>query len=145
MEIRIPNNANLIPFAEKILKEIKPGTESATVVCLYGDLGAGKTTLVQACAKVLGVKDTVTSPTFVILKEYEANNESFDTMVHIDAYRLEEGKEELVKLSWESYVSNPKSIIFLEWPQMVEGINMPHSYSIHIDINEDQSRTLRLR
>lgn len=76
-----------------------PKGETATVIALSGDLGAGKTTLTQELARQLGVTDTVISPTFVIMKEYAITRGPYTQLVHIDAYRLESAAE-LERLGW---------------------------------------------
>lgn len=93
----------------------------AVVVGLSGHLGSGKTTFVQAVAEALGVKEFITSPTFVIMKMYPVNNAKFPRckkLIHIDAYRLESGKE-LEVLDFEKLVSDPGNMILIEWPENV--------------------------
>ena len=92
--------------------------EVSKAVAFYGDLGAGKTTFIQALAKEMGILEPTTSPTFVIQKSYEAFK-YFDTLIHIDAYRLESG-EELSKLRFEEALQLPKTLICVEWPSNVE-------------------------
>lgn len=97
------------------------------VVAFYGDLGAGKTTFIQALAKEMGIDEPTTSPTFVIQKSYSAplkpgrfgQEKYFDTLIHIDAYRLESG-DELSKLRFEETLQLPKTLICVEWPSNVE-------------------------
>lgn len=116
-------------IADEFLAGLTPFVDKATVVGLSGNLGAGKTAFTKCVAKILGVEDTVTSPTFVIEKIYELQNQKFTHLIHIDAYRLESG-EELLNLGWQRIVSDPKNLILIEWPEMVEGV-MPE----HIKIN----------
>jgi tRNA threonylcarbamoyladenosine biosynthesis protein TsaE len=82
---------------------------------LIGDLGSGKTAFVRGVAKKLGVKQNITSPTFVIMKIYEALDRQ---LVHIDAYRLS-SQEDLFSIGFEDLVSNSNSLIFIEWPERV--------------------------
>ena len=110
-----------------ILKQIK--TDQATVIGLYGDLGAGKTTLTQALAKSLGVKNRVVSPTFVIMKSYRLKVKSYKLLIHIDAYRLER-PEELLNLGWAAILADPKNLILIEWPERVSSI-MPLHTKVH--------------
>lgn len=124
-------------FLDKILKQnskIKDG-DTATVVGLFGDLGAGKTTLVQNIAKDLGIKQKINSPTFVLLKRYpipriSLGKSKWDNVYHIDAYRLEgkDIKKELEILSWNEIISNPKNLVFVEWPEIVKDF-MPSKYN----------------
>ncbi|MBI5140359.1 MAG: tRNA (adenosine(37)-N6)-threonylcarbamoyltransferase complex ATPase subunit type 1 TsaE [Candidatus Vogelbacteria bacterium] len=93
----------------------------ATVVGLFGELGAGKTSFTQGVAKALGVEGDITSPTFVLEKIYKISkkyNRDFERLVHIDAYRLDEPKE-ILKLGWEELISDPKNLILIEWPERV--------------------------
>lgn len=100
---------------------------NAFVVGLYGDLGSGKTTFVQRFAKNLGVKEFVTSPTFVIEKVYDIEHKDFDKLVHIDAYRLDSANE-LLTLGWEKLFENPKNLILIEWPEKVKEI-LPENHA----------------
>ncbi len=104
-----------------VANELAPVESHALLVCLYGDLGSGKTTFTQLVAKELGVKDQLTSPTFIIQKIYKVEKHGFEHLIHIDAYRLESGKE-LAALGWSTLMKNPKNIIFLEWPERVKDI-----------------------
>ena len=101
----------------------------ATVVGLYGELGAGKTTFTQTLSRTLGVRERVLSPTFVIMKSYLLSHKSYFYLIHIDAYRMESA-DELVHLGWQELISNPKNLILIEWPEKIADI-MPE----HIKIN----------
>jgi len=72
-----------ILFGKKFAKTLTGGE----VVLLIGDLGAGKTTFVKGVASGLGVKNIITSPTFVLMKSYKTNNIKIKNLVHIDVYR----------------------------------------------------------
>ena len=106
---------------EFVEKEFVKNDGGALIVGLYGDLGSGKTAFTQVVAKCLGVKETVTSPTFVIEKIYKLDHRDFEHLIHIDAYRLKNG-DELLHLGWEEIAKNPKNIIFIEWPERVAEI-----------------------
>ena len=101
--------------------------DEALMVGLSGHLGAGKTAFSKAVAKELGITETVTSPTFVIMKAYELEKENgkgkienvpWKRLVHIDAYRLER-REELEALQWEQVVADKNNLILIEWPENV--------------------------
>ena len=95
------------------------------VVTFEGDLGAGKTTLIKALCKVLGVHDMVSSPTFALVNEYEATNLGPRTRVyHVDLYRLE-GEEEAVRAGIEDHLYSG-DLCLVEWPQRALGI-MPEN------------------
>jgi len=108
-------------FAHVFVSTLKPHTERATIVALHGELGAGKTSFVQSVARVYGITENVTSPTFVILKRYPLTGTLFTNLIHIDAYRLESGRE-LEVLGWGELVQNPKNIIFIEWAERVKDV-----------------------
>lgn len=112
--------------------------EKALVVGLSGHLGAGKTAFVKAVARALGIEESVTSPTFVIMKVYDVGANSrhggqggvenkdksaggsiqWKRLVHIDLYRLEK-KEEMVALKLEEIIADKNNLIMIEWPENV--------------------------
>lgn len=109
-------------FAQQVANELiarGPAAKAATVVGLYGDLGAGKTTFTKEVARCFGVTRTVASPTFVLERIYKlAPKYKFKHFIHIDAYRLSGGVE-LKALGWKEIISDPKNLIFIEWPEIV--------------------------
>ena len=117
------NNEETLEVAKKFLAKISKNKKTkATVVGLSGDLGSSKTTFTQNLAKVLGVTETVTSPTFVLEKIYLLNGKKkFKKLIHIDAYRLESGKE-LLSLGFVEIAKDPKNLILVEWPERVMDI-----------------------
>lgn len=130
-----------LKIAEDFLVSLSPKENSATVVGLYGDLGAGKTTFTKAIAEVFKIDETITSPTFVIEKIYELKDQNFSHLIHIDAYRLEK-EEELISLGWKEIISNPKNIIFVEWPEKVSGIIHEHIKIIFKAVENENSREI---
>src|SRR5574343_1044494 len=96
-------------------KAVKTKSDSATVVTLSGDLGAGKTTLTQAIGEELGIKENLISPTFVIMKKYELPETKYKwkNLIHIDAYRLNSGKE-LLHLGWQEIFEDKDNLIIVE-------------------------------
>lgn len=128
---------------EFVEKEFVRNKDGAFVVGLYGDLGSGKTAFTQATAKCLGVKETVTSPTFVIEKIYKLENKNFDHLIHIDAYRLKNG-DELLHLGWEEIAKNPKNIIFIEWPERVAEILPDNIKKISFTFVDEQTRVMEI-
>lgn len=118
MELDLPNLEALQSEAAEFARGLRPNLEGATLITLSGDLGAGKTSFTQGIAKALGVIEPVTSPTFVLMKQYSLTNQAFSTLVHIDAYRLEGGAA-LTPLGFSDVCSNPQNLIVLEWPEKV--------------------------
>ncbi len=106
-------------IAKDFIEKISMGIfNTALVVGLYGDLGSGKTTFTQAIAKIFNIKEDVTSPTYVVEKIYDIEHKDFKKLIHIDAYRLDSGKE-LLAIEWERVLVDPRNIIFIEWPERV--------------------------
>jgi tRNA threonylcarbamoyladenosine biosynthesis protein TsaE len=110
--------------AQAVLDAVAADARGAGIIALSGDLGAGKTTLAAAVARALGVTEQVVSPTFVIAKFYPLEGKRYDRLVHIDAYRIE-SPEELVPLQWNDFVSDPNTLVIIEWPERIEGA-LPH-------------------
>ena len=128
--------------AKLFLKGLSSEGAQAAVVGLKGDLGSGKTTFTQAIAKELGIRETVTSPTFVILKKYGIPQAGdFETLVHIDAYRLEDPKE-LNSLEFKREVSDPKNLILIEWPENVSEALPADAYSINFEFIDEGVRRI---
>ncbi len=115
MEMIVNSKEEMASLAMYIAKHCKIGD----VILLNGDLGAGKTFFTSQFAKQLGIKETVTSPTFTIAKEYSGIYELF----HIDAYRLE-GVEEDVGYILDFYHDG---ITVIEWPEFITDY-IPYSY-----------------
>jgi tRNA threonylcarbamoyladenosine biosynthesis protein TsaE len=90
----------------------------ALVICIWGDLGSGKTTFVLGFLRYFGIKPHAASPTFVILKRYFSKKESFN-IYHLDAYRLH-SKKDLDILGFDEIINNPKNIVLIEWPQKIK-------------------------
>jgi tRNA threonylcarbamoyladenosine biosynthesis protein TsaE len=83
------------------------------IITLAGDLGAGKTTMVQAICRGLGVQDAVTSPTFALIHEYASARAR---VVHCDLYRLE-SEREVTSLGLDDIFADPSAIVLVEWPE----------------------------
>lgn len=114
-------------MAERVIREARRRRASnrATIITFSGDLGAGKTTLIQEIARQLGVMDTLQSPTFVIYKRYTiSSNQNYghnwSFLIHGDMYRLE-SVEEIEKLGWNELTTDPNNLICIEWPEKITG------------------------
>jgi len=128
--------------AAAFVEELRPSENKATLVTLSGDLGAGKTSFTQAAARALGVTDAVTSPTFVLAKSYALPSSSaFKTLMHIDAYRLSEGKD-LGTLRFTDSMREPGTLVMLEWPEMVEDGLPPADVRIRLEVRDTDSRSI---
>ncbi len=116
-------------LAANLAKQIasKPGFDAiAAVIGLFGELGSGKTSFAQGFAKALGIKEKITSPTFVIMKVYGLKTRDSRHLIHVDAYRIQNPKE-ILDLGWKEIVANPKNIIIIEWAERLKKI-LPKNY-----------------
>lgn len=111
-------------------------------VALYGDLGAGKTALVQAFCRGLGVKDTPTSPTFSLVNEYSymAPDGNPALVHHLDLYRLNSVQEAL-DIGMEELLYDPW-YCFIEWPQLIEPYLPEDSVKIQLDFLSETARRI---
>jgi tRNA threonylcarbamoyladenosine biosynthesis protein TsaE len=113
--------------------------EPGDVVGLTGDLGAGKTRLVQGAAAALGVDGPVLSPTFMLVREYDGDL----AVHHVDAYRLS-GPLELEDLGLEDVLS-ADAVVFVEWADRVAAA-LPESWlELDLHIRDDDTREIELR
>lgn len=95
--------------------------KKASIIALQGELGAGKTTFIQAFAKNLGLKRRVVSPSFLIIKSYPLKKVGFEKLFHLDAYRLKKVSE-LTSLGFAEIASQPKNLVLIEWAEKIKRI-----------------------
>lgn len=112
MKIRLKGLEETKEFGIKLGRLLKPGD----IVCLNGDLGAGKTTLSKAIGLGLGVKDYITSPTFNLINEYNGRW----TMYHFDVYRLAQ-VDDLYDLGFDEYFYGD-GVCIIEWAEKIEAV-----------------------
>lgn len=140
-------------FAKDFLAKLPANISGqATVVGLYGNLGSGKTAFTQCVAEILGVKENLTSPTFVIFKSYKlktknpARTESvrsggYKFLYHVDAYRLKSG-EELRKLGFEELLRDPQNFILIEWADLVADILPSDHVKLQFEFIDEVTRKI---
>ena len=110
--IYLDNDKETREIGFKLGKLLKPGS----IVCLIGDLGAGKTTMTQSLAEALEVDDYITSPTFTIVNEYEGKM----PLYHFDVYRIG-CSEEMYDIGFDEYI-NGEGVCIIEWANIIEDI-----------------------
>lgn len=120
--------------AREFAKDLKAGD----VVCLEGDLGAGKTTFTQGLAAALGVKGRVTSPTFCIVQEHRG--ERF--MVHMDLYRLKD-EADVEAIGWDDYLARG-AILVVEWPDRAGSLLPAAARRVRINSKGEEFRTIAI-
>jgi len=108
-----------IKFADRLAKQLQGGE----IIGLVGDLGAGKTVFVKGLAKSLGIKKTITSPTFVLMKIYSLSRKQkkIKNLVHIDAYRLV-NPEDIITIGANEYWQRPDTVTVIEWADKIKKI-----------------------
>ncbi|MES2273847.1 MAG: tRNA (adenosine(37)-N6)-threonylcarbamoyltransferase complex ATPase subunit type 1 TsaE [Chlamydiota bacterium] len=121
-------------FAVEVAGALVPNT----VIALFGDLGSGKTTFVQALARALGIDEPVASPTFAILNIYEG---SFP-LYHFDLYRLKDGAD-FLKLGFEEYFQRD-GVCMIEWPDIIVPYLPVDAISIHFSHVDENRRVAKV-
>lgn len=110
--------------------------DEISLLCLYGELGVGKTFFTQHLLKKLGVKRHITSPTFVIMNEYQVKVKSVDrTVRHIDVYRI--NAEQLIEIIPQDELYDNKYLYIMEWPENVEEV-LPKERRMEVYIESDK-------
>ena len=125
-------------WAKNFAQELKGGE----VIGLIGDLGAGKTVFAKGLADGLGVKNTVTSPTFVIMKVYEIRNlkSEIRNLTHIDAYRLK-SEADIIAIGADEYFERKDTVTVIEWPENIKKILPKKTIFIEFKIQKN-TRTI---
>lgn len=122
-------------FGRTLAKELKAGS----VVALTGPLGSGKTVLIQGICSGLGVTESVTSPSFVIINEYPGRVKVY----HFDLYRLE-NVEEFIKLGYEEYFYG-NGITLIEWAEKIKNFLPQERMEINLEILSEKERRISVR
>ncbi|OGV51291.1 MAG: tRNA (adenosine(37)-N6)-threonylcarbamoyltransferase complex ATPase subunit type 1 TsaE [Lentisphaerae bacterium GWF2_52_8] len=114
---------------------------SGVVLALYGELGAGKTAFARGFARGLGIKESVSSPTFTIVQEYSLPNEKW--LYHLDLYRIS-GPEAALSFGIDEYLSDKSAFTLIEWPERISILLPPKTISVKILQDDEFSRTLEI-
>ena len=122
---------------KKVAEEILYAFQDIRVFFMKGNLGAGKTTLIQFFSKLLGAKEQVVSPSFALVNIYNSDK---GEIYHLDLYRLNK-VEEAVDLGIEDYLYSGR-YCFIEWPELIEDIYTTPLIEISIIIDENQVRKI---
>lgn len=124
------------------IEEQQKGKErrGASIVCLYGELGSGKTTFVRGIAKALGVTNRLLSPTFIIVRRYSLPKmPSF--FYHIDLYRLA-NEEELAGIGIREILADPDSYVVIEWAEKMGNLLPASRVDVRLTVLPDGSRRI---
>lgn len=117
----------------------------AVLICLWGDLGSGKTTFSQGMAKALGVRETVNSPTFLIMKKYLLSGKRKGmNFYHLDLYRIKD-KQEILDLGWKDILNDKNDFVVVEWPEKIGEILPEKRIDIKFDSVSEDERNITFR
>ena len=114
METVLNSVQEMQTFAKNLAKKIPGGT----IIALIGNLGSGKTTFAQGFARGLGIQDSVISPTFKLVSEYEGTHYP---LYHIDCYRLD-SPEDFLNIGGENYLNTENGITLIEWANIIQDL-----------------------
>ncbi len=123
IQINSTSSEETIRFARELAGDLGAGD----IVAFYGELGAGKTTCIQAICRALGVEEPVTSPSFTIVQEYQGRYPVF----HFDFYRLASAAE-VNEIGFEDYVERD-GICLIEWPEVAEELLPPDTVRVWLE------------
>jgi tRNA threonylcarbamoyladenosine biosynthesis protein TsaE len=114
------------------------------VLAISGDLGAGKTTFMQAFAKQMHIVEPVISPTYVIMKRYGVPEEAvevFKTLVHMDVYRIDDVAE-MGPLHFNEILTANDTVVCIEWAEKIKELLPPHTIFMNIESTGENSREI---
>ncbi|CAL2064319.1 tRNA (adenosine(37)-N6)-threonylcarbamoyltransferase complex ATPase subunit type 1 TsaE [Tenacibaculum sp. 190524A05c] len=111
------------------------------ILLFNGEMGVGKTTLIKEICSILGVQDTISSPTFSLVNEYVTDKN--ETVYHFDFYRIKD-EEEALDMGIEDYFYNDNWCL-VEWPQNIKNLLPLNSVNIYIELNSDNQRNIQLK
>lgn len=135
MKITVRDMASINDAAREFVANIKP---DKTIYAFYGKMGAGKTTFIKAVCEVLGVEDTVTSPTFAIVNVYHSPGGG--EIDHFDFYRIKK-IDEVYDMGFEDYFYSG-NLCFIEWPELVESLLPDDAVRVIVTDNGDGTRSI---
>jgi tRNA threonylcarbamoyladenosine biosynthesis protein TsaE len=125
---------------DKVAEAVINTLNGRTVVAFDAPMGAGKTTLISRIAALLGAEDSVTSPTFAIVNQYEGRER---TIYHFDMYRIER-VEEALDFGSEEYLSSGE-LCLVEWPEKIEPLLPDDTMVVRIEIISDTARRFEIQ
>ena len=131
---------NNIEELSKVSELLIDWRDYSNIVAFYGNMGAGKTTLIKNLCAKLGVQDEVNSPTFALVNEYQTEN--LDSVFHFDFYRIK-SLEEVFDIGYEDYFYGG-NLCLLEWPELIDPLMPEHFIKVEITLGDtDTSRKIK--
>ena len=133
--IRITSLENIHEAAKEFVEEMG----DYTVFAFYGNMGAGKTTFINALCEALGVEDITHSPSFSIINEYRSESTA-ELIYHFDCYRLE-NEDEAYDIGVEDYFDSG-AVCLIEWPERIENLLPADTVAVHVTVEDDDTRVI---
>lgn len=124
---------------QETAKAVVKAMQGNQLFAFYGQMGAGKTTLIKAICQELGVNEEVNSPTFAIVNEYEGHNQ---TIYHFDFYRINR-PEEALDFGLYDYLDSG-NICLMEWPECIEPLLPDDTIKIQISLIDNNTRKIKM-
>lgn len=134
-------------LAERLLERLlNLPHRGALILALGGELGSGKTTFVQGLGQALGIKNKILSPTFVIMKHFEAAGNKFkiNNLYHLDCYRLG-GEKDMVELGFEEIMKDKNNLVVIEWPERIKKALPPDAVWLEFEHGGEDQRKIKLK
>ena len=134
--IRIPNLSSIDHAARELINTFP----DKRIFAFYGEMGAGKTTLIKAICRVLQVTDVTSSPSFGLIYEYQTRGN--ESVYHFDFYRIEQ-LEEAYDIGYEEYIDSGQ-YCFIEWPEKIATLLPPETVNVNLKITGNNERTMEV-
>ena len=134
MDFKVNSEEELTKVAIDLLKTF----DNQKVILFYGEMGVGKTTLIKALCKQLGVEEVTNSPTFSIVNEYLTNQNQ--SVYHFDFYRIEK-ETEVFDMGYEDYFFS-ENFCFVEWPEKIPNLLPDNAVKVTIVQDDDNNRLI---
>ncbi len=136
LRISIPDLASIDDAARELIDT----WPDSRIFAFYGEMGAGKTTMIKALCRVLQVTDVTSSPSFGLIYEYRTRGS--DSVYHFDFYRIEQ-LEEAYDIGYEEYIDSGQ-YCFIEWPEKVATLLPPETVNVNLKITGNNERTMEV-
>lgn len=143
MQIISKSPAQTRRAGKMLAEETLRGGKSSFLLALEGDMGGGKTTFLQGFAKGLGIKQKITSPTFLIMKRFPVPGSRFQNFYHIDCYRIKFSRE-ILALGFKKIIATPGNIVAVEWAEKVQRLLPQNVFLINFEFVDKNTRNINL-
>lgn len=131
----MPEGVFTLEELDGVVKKLLNASQGSKVWLFYGEMGAGKTTLIKVICRSLGIHSPMNSPTFAIVNEYD------DVAYHFDFYRLK-NEDEAYDIGIEEYLDSGR-FCFIEWPEKIPSLLPEHRFEIKIEIENPTRRRIQ--